>query len=252
MAGIAELLPAATGDADGPVSGVVFKIERGAAGEKIAYVRMFSGTVRTRDRLRFGRELEDKVTAIEVFERGSATQRTSVSAGEIGRFWGLRKVQIGDRIGQVGANGTSHQFVPPTMESVVFAGSPDDRALLRVALGQLAEQDPLINVRQDDTLNEMYVSLYGEVQKEVIQATLANEFGVEVTFRETTTICIERPAGTGEAVEVLQAETHPFSSTVGLRINPAAIGSGFEFRLDVDPRSVPLYIYKTADRFLEP
>ena len=46
MAGIAELLPAAAGDPDGPVAGTVFKIERGASGEKIAYVRMFSGTVR--------------------------------------------------------------------------------------------------------------------------------------------------------------------------------------------------------------
>jgi ribosomal protection tetracycline resistance protein len=52
MAGLAEFLPAAAGDEAGPVSGRVFKIERGAAGEKIAYVRMFSGTVRTRDRLR--------------------------------------------------------------------------------------------------------------------------------------------------------------------------------------------------------
>ena len=54
MAGIAELLPAAAGDADGPVSGTVFKVERGPAGEKIAYARMFAGTVRTRDRLQFG------------------------------------------------------------------------------------------------------------------------------------------------------------------------------------------------------
>ncbi len=36
MEGIAELLPAAEGDADGPVSGKVFKVERGPAGEKIA------------------------------------------------------------------------------------------------------------------------------------------------------------------------------------------------------------------------
>ena len=50
-AGIAELLPATDGDADGPVSGTVFKVERGQAGERIAYVRMFSGTVRTRDKL---------------------------------------------------------------------------------------------------------------------------------------------------------------------------------------------------------
>ena len=53
MAGLAELLPAGTADAGGPVSGRVFKIERGPGGEKLAYVRMFSGTIRTRDRLRF-------------------------------------------------------------------------------------------------------------------------------------------------------------------------------------------------------
>ena len=52
--GIQELLPCAAGAADGPVAGTVFKVERGPAGEKIAYVRMFSGTVRARDRLRFG------------------------------------------------------------------------------------------------------------------------------------------------------------------------------------------------------
>ena len=90
------------------------------------------------------------------------------------------------------------------------------------------------------------MSLYGEVQKEVIQATLATDFGVEVTFRETTTIYIERPLGTGEAVEVLHGETNPFAATVGLRVDPAPIGSGVEFRLAVDVRSMPMYIFKTA------
>ena len=101
MAGIAELLPAAEGDADGPVSGTVFKVERGPAGEKIAYVRMFSGTVRTRERLRFGREQEGKVTAISVFERGAVgpPSRRS-SAGQIGKLWGLADVRIGDAIGE--------------------------------------------------------------------------------------------------------------------------------------------------------
>src|SRR6266568_268596 len=237
MAGIAELLPGAAGDADGPVSGSVFKIERAISGQKIAYVRMLSGTVRTRDRLRFGVNLEDKVTSIAVFERGSAARRESVSAGEIGKLWGLDEVQIGDRIGQVGTNGTRHQFPPPTLESVV--------------VGQIAEQDPLMNLRQDDNRQETYVSLYGDVQKEVIQATLAKHFGIEVTFRETTMICIERPAGTGSAVEVLQADTHPFSATVGLRVEPAPIGSGVKFRLDVHPRDVPIYIYKTTGSFTE-
>ncbi len=251
MAGIAELLPAAAGDADGPVSGSVFKIERAIGGQKIAYVRISSGTVRTRDRLRFGVDLEDKVTAIAVFERGPAVQRESVSAGEIGKLWGLDDVQIGDRIGQVGTNGTRHQFPPPTLESVVVARDPADRARLRVALGQITEQDPLMNLRQDDNRQETYVSLYGEVQKEVIQATLANDFGIEVKFRETTMIYIERPAGCGSAVEFLQADTHPFSATVGLRVEPGPTGSGIEFRLDVHARDVPIYIYKTTGSFTE-
>jgi ribosomal protection tetracycline resistance protein len=251
MAGVTELLPAAAGDADGPVSGSVFKIERSAGGEKIAYVRMFSGTVRTRDRLRFGADLADKVTSVAVFEHGSAVQRPSVSAGEIGKLRGLGKIQIGDRIGQAGTDGTRHQFPTPTLESVVVARDPADRARLRVALDQIAEQDPLINLRQDDTQQEIYVSLYGEVQKEIIQATLANDFDLDVTFRETTMICIERPAGRGSAVEVLQADTHLFSATVGLRIEPGPAGSGIQFRLDVDPGQVPIYIYKTAGNFIE-
>jgi ribosomal protection tetracycline resistance protein len=250
-AGIAELLPAAAADAEGPVSASVFKIERGTGGEKVAYVRMFSGTVRTRDRLPFGRGVEDKVTAIGVFERGSVARRTSVSAGEIAKVWGLSEIQIGDRIGEAGPGGTHHQFAPPTLETVVVSRSSDDRARLHVALAQLAEQDPLINVRQNAAGQEISVSLYGEVQKEVIQATLANDFGLDVTFRETTTIYVERPIGTGEAFEFLQEETNPFSATIGFRVDSAPTGSGVQFRLDVDPRHVPVYIYKSVDNFVE-
>jgi ribosomal protection tetracycline resistance protein len=249
-AGIAELLPAAEGEASGPVSGTVFKIERAPAGQKIAYVRMFSGTVRIRDRLHFGRAVEEKVTAISVFDRGSAVARASVSAGEIGKLWGLREIQLGDAIG-VARTATGHQFAPPTLETVVVPRNPDDKAALRVALTQLAEQDPLIDVRQDDAHQELSVSLYGEVQKEVIQATLASDFGLDVTFRETTTICIERPLATGEAVELLHADSNPFLATVGLRIDPAPSGSGIEFRLQVDARTLPLYVYKTAESFAE-
>jgi ribosomal protection tetracycline resistance protein len=248
-AGIAELLPAAAGDPDGPVAGRVFKIERSPGGEKIAYVRMFSGTVRRRDRLQLGGESEGRVTAVAVFDRGPAASRPAVSAGEIGKLWGLREARIGDRIGQPGPEGDSRQFPPPALESVVVASDPADRGRLRAALDQIAEQDPLINLRQDDERQEVSVSLYGEVQKEVIQATLASDYGVAVTFRETTTIYLERLAGPGRALEVLQSDEHPYSATVGLAVAPAAAGSGVSFRLAVDPRAIPLFIYKTAGSF---
>jgi ribosomal protection tetracycline resistance protein len=251
MAGIAELLPASDGDPDGPLSGSIFKIERGGSAEKIAYVRMFSGTVHVRDRLRFGSGLDDKVTAVAVFERGPAVRRPAVQAGQIGKLWGLAEARIGDRIGEPARHGAGLQFPPPTLESAVVPCDPGDRNRLRVALGQLAEQDPLINLRQDDERQEIYVSLYGAVQKEVIQATLADDFNVAATFRETTMIYIERPLGSASALEILQSDDHPYSATVGLRVEPGPAGSGARFRLDVDPRLVPLYIYKTAGHFTD-
>ena len=82
IAGITELLAAAAGEADAPVSGAVFKVERGPAGEKVAYARLFAGTVRVRERLRLGDGKEAKVTAIGVFDRGSvAVARDAVRAG---------------------------------------------------------------------------------------------------------------------------------------------------------------------------
>ena len=245
-AGIGELLPAAGGDAGGPVSGAVFKVERGPAGEKIAYVRLFSGTVRVRDRLRFGGH-EAKVTAIAVFEQGAAVRRPSVAAGQIAKLWGLGEVRIGDPVGVPRASGPGHHFDPPTLETVVVPARPADKGALHVALAQLAEQDPLINLRQDDLRQELHVSLYGEVQKEVIGATLAADFGLEVGFRETTTICVERPTGTGAAVERLNEPPNPFLATVGLRVEPAPAGSGVRFGVEAELGAMPLAFFAAVE-----
>ncbi len=234
IAGIKELLPAVEGDLDGPVSGTVFKIERGSAGEKIAYVRMFSGTIHVRDRLPFGRDNAGRVTAISVFDHGAAIRRASVAARQIGKLWGLGDVQIGDAIGSARTTAPRRSFAPPTLETIIVPRHPADRGALHVALAQLAEQDPLINLRQDDIRQELFLSLYGEVQKEVIQATLATDFGIEVDFRETTTICIERPVNSGAAVEFIGKAPNPFVATVGLRIEPAPINSGVEFGLEIE------------------
>jgi ribosomal protection tetracycline resistance protein len=243
QAAIADLLPAAAGDPDGPLSGTVFKVERGPAGEKIAYVRMFSGTVRVRDKID-----DAKVTAIGVFDRGTAVPSPTVSAGQIGLLKGLSGVQVGDAIGQ-GPAGQA-QFAPPTLETIVDASRRTERGALRSALAQLAEQDPLINVRQDDVRNEVSVSLYGEVQKEVIQATLAQEYGLDATFRATTTICIERPIGVGEAAELIGVHPNPFLATVGLRVEPAPVGSGMRFQLGVELGSMPIAFFRAVEETL--
>ncbi|HZC17720.1 MAG TPA: translation factor GTPase family protein [Caulobacteraceae bacterium] len=245
--GIAELLPATAGDAQGPVSGAVFKVERGPVGEKIAYVRMFSGVARTRERLSFGRDREAKVTAIRVFDRGPAIPREALEAGQIGKLWGLGDVQIGDAVGMARAASSTHHFAPPTLETLVVPRRAGDRGALLAALSQLAEQDPLIDLRQDDIRQEIFVSLYGEVQKEVIQETLAVDFGLDVEFHETTTICIERPIGIGAAFEIVKQGGNPFLATVGLRVDPAPVDAGVAFRLEIELGSIPLSFHKAVE-----
>ena len=245
--GIERLLPPAGGDPDGPLSGAVFKVERGPAGEKVAYARVFSGTLRVRDRVPFGAGREEgRVTALTVFDRGTDTRRDGVVAGRIARVWGLGGIRIGDALGAPG-RAREHHFAPPSLETVVVPGPGTDRRSLHLALTQLAEQDPLIGVRHDEVRGETSVSLYGEVQKEVVQATLAEEYGLDVTFRETTTLCVERLTGTGHAVEFNKKDANPFLATVGLRADPAEPGSGVKFRLEVELGSMPYAFFKAVE-----
>jgi ribosomal protection tetracycline resistance protein len=230
IGGITTLLPTA-GAGSPQMGGSVFKVDRGPAGEKIAYLRMFGGTLRVRDSVG-----ADRVTGISVFEDGTTVTRGRITAGQIGTVRGLTKIKIGDTVGVRPGKAHEAHFAPPSLETAVLAG---ERAALHAALVELAEQDPLINLRQDDERHEVYVSLYGEVQKEVIQATLAERYGIEVSFRETTTICVERPAGEGSAVEFNKVGANPFLATVGLRVRPAPVGAGVSFDLAVEPGSMP-------------
>lgn len=263
LRGIQEFLPRQHGDPDADVSGRVFKIERTAAGERVAYVRLFAGTLRARQKVRVGGGEEQKAASIKVFAPAGTPRRDAVMPGDMATLRGLGVVRVGDAIGTAppGEDVTA-RFPRPALEAVVFARRPDQQGSLRAALTQLAEQDPLIDVRQDELRHEIAVSLYGEVQKEVIQQTLEREYGIAAGFRETTVVCVERPAQVGDAEEVIFARTHtnitgrssplstnPFKATLALRIEPAPPGSGIEFRSDVEVRLVPLYIFHTVEQF---
>jgi ribosomal protection tetracycline resistance protein len=248
MTGITTFLPVAARDGEGGPAGAVFKVERNARGEKVAYVRMFSGAVQVRDRLHLGEGREGTVTALSVFEHGAAVARPAVGSGKIARLSGLREVRVGDSFGDTPRDVRRAGFAPPTMESAVIPRDPAQRGGMHTALAQLAEQDPLINLRQDDERGVAYVSLYGEVQKEVIAQTLA-DLGIDIEFLETTTICIERVEGIGHAVKRLGEPSNRYLATVGLCVEPADVGEGVEVTLDVDLVTIPLYIYKTVDAF---
>src|SRR5690606_14197132 len=131
----------------------------------------------------------------------------------------------------------------PALESVVRPVDSRQITQLRAALEIMAEHDPLIALRQRNAEGAGSLRLYGEVQKEVIQATLAREHSVAVTFGETTTVCIERPCGVGEYIEPI--EGCPIAAGVGLRIAPAEVGSGVRYERELG--SLPLAFYRALE-----
>ncbi|MFI5910411.1 GTP-binding protein [Dactylosporangium sp. NPDC051541] len=226
---IARRLPRAEQRPDEPLRATVFKIDR----DRSAYVRVFTGVLHTREKVR-----DDKVTSID------EGRRTHIGPGEIGRVQGLRTVRLGDTIGA--GSSRSPMFAPPTMEATVEPADPARRRELHAALQRLAEQDPLIDLRLDEERGELKVKLYGEVQREVIRDTLAEEFGLAVVFGETVTLHLERPAGRGRAGAVIGKDGNLHMATLELEI---ASGEGLEVHLDVPFETIPLYVYKTIGNF---
>ena len=241
-AGIAELLPCLKADASAPLSGAVFKVERGPAGERIAYARLWGGHLDARERLTVHGESR-RTTRIELFDGGVTKPVDTLPAGRIGKLWGLGDIRIGDQLGEPRHRPTRH-FASPTLETSVRPVRPSDKSRLFAALAQLAEQDPLIALRQDDLRGEIAVSLYGEVQKEVIRDTLAADFRLEADFAETTPICIERLVGEGVS---LWEPPYPFMARVGLRVAPRPPGAGVEFKLEVEVGSLPAAFFKAVE-----
>jgi ribosomal protection tetracycline resistance protein len=252
--GVRAWLPPANGACTDPLSGEVFKITRRASGEKLVYLRLFTGSLGVRQRVTLQRrssagELEEhaeRITGIERFNGGTSAPVDAIAAGDIAALHGLRSARIGDRIGdEDGARELLGAFPVPALESVVRPIDPGQVTHLRAALEQLAEQDPLMTLRHRNEAGEISVRLYGEVQKEVITDTLAQEYGLAVTFGPSRTICIERVTGTGAHLERIFTEGNPYYATLGFRIEPASPGSGIRYIRDLG--ALPLAFYRAIE-----
>ncbi|MFL1380201.1 MULTISPECIES: GTP-binding protein [unclassified Nocardiopsis] len=241
-AGTAELVAALTGllpaarDTGGPEPhGTVFSVE--ATGERVGHLRLFGGTLAARRRLTLHRRDPDgttrarpvRLTRLEVVGDPGAGVLT---AGHIARVHGVGDLRVGDRLGPPSLR--EPRFARPSLEALVRPEHDRDRARLHAALRALADRDPLIAVRTVPGRG-VSVLLYGEVQKEVIAQTLAEGFGVRAVFERSRIVHVERPAGTGSALETVESQPPDgWPATVGLRVEAGPPGSGTVFGREVE------------------
>ncbi|HHB2170313.1 TetM/TetW/TetO/TetS family tetracycline resistance ribosomal protection protein [Bacillus cereus] len=248
---IPSLLPANNPSQDEELSGIVFKIEREPSGEKIAYVRVFSGTLHVRKYVHIQRDQslphKEKIKKMCMFHNGNAVQTSTVPSGDFCKVWGLNNIKIGDIIGERTDYIKDIHFAEPQMEAAIDALPKERIHDLYAALMELCEEDPLIKVWKDDVHNELYIRLFGEVQKEVIETTLFEKYNLQVTFSNTRVVCMEKPIGIGSSVEVMGEKANPFYATVGFKVERGELNSGITYKLGVELGSLPLAFHKAIE-----
>lgn len=233
------------------LSGVVFKVQRTPSGENVGLIRLFSGGITVRDHVPIRRSSaasadtcdDARITGIERHHPGGIETVAEARAGDIVRVHGIPGLRIGDVLGRPQPGTSVARFPPPTLESLIRPRDAADTARMYAALEQLEEQDPLIGIRRGERDTSISLHLYGEVQKEVIAATLRDNYAIPVEFEPSQTICIERVIGTAEAGE--EGGTNPFGVTVFIRVEPGALNSGVTYHRELG--IVPLGFYRAIE-----
>lgn len=204
----------------------VYRVSRGAHGERLAWVKVTGGVLRAKEQLSGfdrGATWNEKVDQVRIYDADSFEIAREVPAGRVCAVTGLSQVLPGSALGAE-ARLAEPAMVPVLSYSVSAAGA--DATALVQALRELADEDPLLGVAWHEQLQEVHVQLMGEVQREVVARQLLDRFGLEVTFgaggilyRETVTAPV-RGAGHFEPLR--------HYAEVQLLVEPAERGAGVE------------------------
>jgi len=219
---------------DEPFCALAFKIVSDPYVGRLAYFRVYSGTIAEGAQLlnstngkkeRFGRLL-----------RMHANHRedvTAVYAGGIAAAIGLKNTFTGDTLcdPEHPVLLESIRFPEPVISVAIEPKTKEDQDRMGTALQRLSEEDPTFRARYDDDTGQTIISGMGELHLEVIVDRMLREFRVEanvgrpeVAFKETI-----RRAARAEGRWVRQTGGHGQFGVVELEVAPRERGAGFEF-----------------------
>lgn len=220
-------------DESEPLAALVFKINTDPFVGRLAYLRVYSGS------LRHGQSVVNasrgKKVRLGRLVRMFADRREEVEeigAGDIGAVLGL-EASTGETLCAAERPVVLEKiaFPAPVMSVAIKPQSKADQDKMSLALHRLAEEDPTFQVRQDSRTKETVISGMGELHLEVLVERMKREFKVaaevgapQVAYYETIT----RPV-TCEARLKRQTGGHGQYAHVVLELEPLEAGSGFIF-----------------------
>jgi len=227
-----------------PFAGLVFKIATDKHMGKIAFVRIYSGTLNVGDTV-LNSTMDQDCRIGRLFRMHANHQEAleEAHAGDIIAVIGLSKSRTGDTICDPKNPIVleSIEFPAPVIAIAIRPASRGDNEKLGNALNALAQEDPTFVVTFDQETGETVISGMGELHLEIIVDRLRREFGVvcevgkpEVAYRETIRHQVD-----GEYKHVKQSGGRGQYAHVCLRIEPQEPGRGFSFVNEVKGGVIP-------------
>lgn len=234
---------------DKPFSGLVYKVRHDEKGQRITFLKVLSGELKSRDEVRIVGRLEredqnaetEKVHEIRLYSGQQSQSAASASTGSLCAVTGLSVpvcqdvlVSAGECPGQEKERSyavcqyekrKSHMQMRPALQAQVTSGTTDSHTLFRT-LKMLEEEEPqlLAESREDQSL---VVSVMGKIQLEVLTQVLKNRFGIEAVFAPPKVLYRETIAS--EVMGFGHYEPLRHYAEVHLRLEPAKRDSGISF-----------------------
>ncbi|MCZ2157653.1 MAG: elongation factor G [Bryobacterales bacterium] len=217
-----------------PFAGLIFKIMTDPFVGQLAFVRVYSGSVRTGESvLNAARGKRERIGRIVKMHANKREEVDEILAGDIAACVGLKQVGTGDTICAEKAPILLEaiDFPEPVIQLAIEPRTKSDQEKLGIAIGKLTNEDPTLRVITDTDTGQTILAGMGELHLEIIVDRLKREFNVEanvgkpqVAYRET----ISREAD-GEGRFVRQSGGRGQYGHVKIRVEPLERGAGFEF-----------------------
>lgn len=231
-------------DRPDPFAALVFKIASDTHVGRLAFARVYSGSMKSRTVV-YNPRLKEKERITRVFRMHSNKRRPleTMEAGEIIALVGLRNTKTGDTICD-GAHPITFEvmrFPEPVISRSIEPKSTADEKKLEGALERLSDEDPTVVVGQDKETGQRLISGMGELHLEILIDRLTKEFSVEahvgkpqVSYRETVT---ETVRDTFELSQMLGGKN--LYATCQFVLKPADPASGVQIESKVNKAEAP-------------
>ena len=210
--------------------GRVFKVEYTDCGQRLVYLRLYSGTLRLRDTVALAGREKLKITEMRIPSKGEIVRTDTAHKGEI-VILPSDSLRLNDILGdKTQLPREMWSDVPfPMLRTTITPKTAEQRDRLLDALTQIADTDPLLHYEVDSTTHEIILSFLGRMQLEVVSALLTEKYKIATAVKEPTVIYLERPLKVASHTIHIEVPPNPFWASIGLSVTPLPLGSGVKY-----------------------